>query len=124
MSEQRAQRVAEEIKREVSNILRNEIKDPRVAALGLISVTGVDVTRDLRHAKIYFSVLGTEDEQKQTSEALMRATGFIRTEIGKRIRLRHIPEVSFHLDRSIAYGAHINQLLRELNPNGGKDGGE
>lgn len=120
MSEQRAQRVAEEIKREVSDILRNEIKDPRIN--GLISVTEVEVSRDLRHAKIYVSVFGGEGEQAAILLALNRAVGFIRTEIGRRIRLRHTPEVSVHLDRSIAYGAHINQLLRKLGDQGEQAG--
>jgi ribosome-binding factor A len=123
MSEQRAQRVAEEIKREVSGILRTEIKDPRMAS-GFISVTSVEVTRDLRHAKIFVSVYGNEDEQNQTIQALTKAAGFIRTEIGRRIRLRHTPEVTIHLDQSIAYGAHINQLLSDLNRNRGDSTGE
>ncbi|MBS4031400.1 MAG: 30S ribosome-binding factor RbfA [Clostridiales bacterium] len=120
MSEQRAHRVAEEIKREVSDILRSEIKDPRVA--GLISITDVTVTRDLRHSKIYISVFGSDEEKQQTIEALSKAVGFIRTEIGRRIRLRHTPQISFQLDQSIAYGAHINKVLRDLNP--GDDTGE
>jgi len=122
MSEQRAQRVAEEIKREVSDILRTEMKDPRMK--GFISVTGVDVTRDIRQARIFISVYGNEEEQTRTIEALTKAAGFIRTEIGRRIRLRHTPEVSFHLDQSIAYGAHINQLLRELDRSKGDGTGE
>lgn len=118
MSEQRAQRVAEEIKKEVSQILREELKDPRIA--GFISVTGVEVTRDLRNAKIFISVFGNEEEKQLTLHALTKAAGFIRTEIGRRIRLRHTPGLSIHLDHSIAYGAHISHLLRGLN----KDGGE
>lgn len=122
MSEQRAHRVGEEIKREFSDILRNDFKDPRVA--GLVSVTGVQVTRDLRHAKIFVSVFGKEEEQKGTLEILSRAAGFFRTEIGKRIRLRHTPEISVALDTSIAYGAHINQLLKDIVPPGGENGRE
>lgn len=118
MSEQRAQRVAEEIKKEVSQILREELKDPRV--VGLISVTGVEVTRDLKNAKIFISVFGNEEEKQVTLQALNNAAGFIRTEIGRRIRLRHTPLVSIHLDHSLAYGAHISHLLHGLS----KDGGE
>ncbi len=124
MSEQRAQRVAEEIKREVSEILRKEIRDPRVAVSGVISVTDVSVTRDIRHAKIYVSVLGSEEEKTQTLEALKKAAGFIRSEIGKRIRLRHTPEITIQLDHSIAYGAHINQLLHDINRSEGEGGSE
>ncbi|MCW3490841.1 30S ribosome-binding factor RbfA [Dethiobacter alkaliphilus] len=122
MTDQRAHRVGEEIKREVSSILRTEIKDPRVT--GLISVTDVAVTRDLRHAKLFISMLGSEEEQQETLSALSRAVGFIRSEIGKRIRLRHTPEISFHLDKSIEYGAHINKILADLNPGGEGQTGE
>lgn len=118
MSGQRAQRVAEEIKKEVSQILREELKDPRIAAF--VSITGVQITRDLRNAKIFISVFGNEDEQQLTLQALTKAVGFIRTEIGRRIRLRHTPGISFHLDHSIAYGAHISHLLSGLNKNGGE----
>ena len=122
MTEQRAQRVAEEMKREISDILRNELKDPRTS--GLISVTNVNLTRDLRHAKVFISVFGSELEQQETLTALSRAVGFVRTEVGRRIRLRHTPQISFLLDKSIAYGAHINRVLRELNPSGGGEPSE
>ncbi|HAA38211.1 MAG TPA: 30S ribosome-binding factor RbfA [Firmicutes bacterium] len=112
MSQQRAHRVAEEIKREISSILRDEVKDPRVS--GMISVTGVDVTRDFSHAKVYLSIFGSDEEQQGTLAALEKATGFIRSLIGRRVRLRHTPEITFHLDRSIAYGAHINEVLRKM----------
>ncbi|MCR3922476.1 MAG: 30S ribosome-binding factor RbfA [Firmicutes bacterium] len=112
MTEQRAHRVAEEIKREVSDILRNDIKDPRVG--GLITVTDVDITKDLAHAKIFISVFGSDEEQQATLKVLEKASGFVRSEIGSRIRLRHTPELSFQLDRSIAYGAHINEVLRKI----------
>ena len=117
MTEQRAQRVAEKIKREVSEILIKDLKDPRVA--GFISITDVNVTRDLSHAKIYVSIFGNEEEQQKTFEALKSAVGFLRSEIGHRVRLRHTPEITVHLDQSIAYGAHINKLLHEMNRNGG-----
>jgi ribosome-binding factor A len=122
MSEQRTQRVAEELRREISDILRHEMKDPRVC--GLISITGVTVTRDLSYAKVYVSVFGSEQEQEAALTALSRASGFIRSEVGKRIRLRHTPEISFHPDRSIAYGAHINQVLRRINKQEREDVGE
>jgi ribosome-binding factor A len=122
MPEQRAQRVAEEMKREISDIVRNEIKDPRVS--GMVSVTDVSVTRDLRHAKVFISVYGNDEEQQGTLFALSKAVGFVRSEIGKRIRLRHTPEISFQLDKSIAYGAHINQVLRDLNRSEGGEAGE
>ncbi|NLZ93725.1 MAG: 30S ribosome-binding factor RbfA [Firmicutes bacterium] len=112
MTEQRAYRVAEEIKREISDIIRHDVKDPRVT--GMISVTGVDITRDLSHAKVFVSIFGSDEEQQITLAALTKATGFIRSEIGKRIRLRHTPELTFQLDRSISYGAYINDVLRKI----------
>ena len=114
MTEQRAQRVAEEIKREMSDILRNEMKDPRAAKM--ISVTDVEVTRDLGHAKVFVSVFGSDEEQQATLATLAKAVGFVRSEIGKRIRLRRTPEISFQLDKSIAYGSHINEILRQIEP--------
>ena len=109
---QRVQRVREEIKKEVSDIIR-EMKDPRI---GFVSVVDVEVSNDLRHAKIFVSVFGDESEKKQSLAGLEAATGFIRTEIGRRIRLRHTPEILFRLDSSIERGARINQLLNEIGP--------
>ena len=111
MKSLRPSRVAEQIKKEVSLILPQELKDPR---LGFITVTAVEVTNDLRYAKIFFSVLGNEQEEKSTLEALNKAKGFIRTEIGKRIRLRFTPEISFVLDKSLEQGARINKLLSDF----------
>ncbi len=108
----RANRVAEQIKKEVSQILQSEIKDPRIT--GFLSVTDVEVSRDLGFARIFVSIYGTDNEKKLTLKALESAQGFIRSEIGNRIRLRHVPEVSFHLDQSIEYGAHISGILKDL----------
>ncbi|NLJ81263.1 MAG: 30S ribosome-binding factor RbfA [Firmicutes bacterium] len=104
-------RVGEEIKREISVIIANEVKDPR---LGMISITDVDVSRDLSFAKIFFSMLGDEQERKTTLSGLDRAKGFIRSELAKRIRVRHIPELTFHFDPSLEEGARINALLKTL----------
>ncbi|HHY15233.1 MAG TPA: 30S ribosome-binding factor RbfA [Firmicutes bacterium] len=104
-------RVGEEIKREVSSIVATEVKDPR---LGMLSITDVDVSRDLSFAKIYFSMLGSEQERERTLEGLNRAKGFIRTELAKRIRVRHTPEISFHFDPSLEHGAKMNALLKSL----------
>lgn len=117
MATSRHVRVAEEIKREVSAIVANEVKDPR---LGMLSITDVDVSRDLSFAKIYFSLLGSEEERANTLEGLDRAKGFIRSELAKRIRVRHIPEISFHFDPSLEYGFKMNALLRTLQS--GEDG--
>ena len=90
--------------------MRN-LKDPRV---GFVTVTDVEVTGDLRQVKIFVSVYGDEEERKATMEGLKSATGFVRSELGKRIRLRHTPEVSFCFDESIERGARIFSLLREI----------
>lgn len=96
----------------VSRLIAGEIKDPRIAAL--TSVTGVDLSRDLRYATIHVSIYGPEAEKKTTLQTLQRASGFIRSEIGKSIRLRHTPEISFAEDRSMEYGEHIDRVLRSL----------
>lgn len=108
----RAFRIAEQIKKEVSHLCQAELKDPRLT--GFLSVTDVEVTRDLSHARVYVSIYGTEQERALTLKALDSALGFIRSEIGRRIRLRHVPELSFHLDKSIEYGAHITEILKDL----------
>lgn len=112
MSENRMLRVAGQIKKEVSHIINGEIKDPRVAAM--VSVTDVQVSRDLRHASIYLSIFGSEEEREKTLQVLQRASGFIRGEIGKRIRLRHTPEILLLLDNSMEYGARIEKVLKNL----------
>ncbi|MCR4399183.1 MAG: 30S ribosome-binding factor RbfA [Firmicutes bacterium] len=106
----RGGRVAEAIKQEISDILRDELKDPRV---GFASVTRVDVSKDLRHAKVFVSVLGDEKQKADTMEGLESATGFIRSEVGKRIRLHHTPEILFRLDESIERSVRIAKVLRE-----------
>jgi len=92
-------------------MIREELHDPRI---GFVTVTGVDVVEDLSHAKVYISVLGSEEARQESLAALNRAAGFVRTEIGKRIRLRHVPEIVFKYDPSIQQGAHIAQLLRQV----------
>lgn len=112
MSENRVRRVAEQIKKDVSHIIGAEIKDPRVAEI--TSVTDVELTRDLRYASVYVSIYGTEMEKEETLQTLTRASGFIRSEIGRRVRLRYIPEISFCLDTSIEYGAYIESVIKSL----------
>jgi len=108
MAVHRANRLAEEMKKEISDILREEIKDPRV---GFVSVTRVEVSPDLRYARAFVSVLGDPEEQQQAEKALKKATGFIRTQLAHRIRLRYTPELSFKLDGSIEHGVRIASLL-------------
>ncbi len=111
MSKHRPNRLAETLKEEISQLIRVELKDPR---LGFVTLTSVEVAGDLAHAKVYISVLGTEDEGKTSLEVLNRAAGFVRTEIGKRIRLRHVPAIVFVYDPSIEHGAHIMKLLKDV----------
>ena len=120
MTEKRAGRVAEAIKEEVSNILQRKLKDPRI---GFCSVVDVEVSNDLQHAKVFVSVLGDEEKRQATLAGLESARGFIRTEVGRRIRLRHTPEVVFRLDTSIERGARVNQLLNEIRREGEKGHG-
>jgi ribosome-binding factor A len=112
MGKQRFQRIAGEIKKEVSEILRLELKDPGL--MELISVMDVEVSRDLGLAKVYVSIYGEAEEQEKALKILDKAKGFIRHEIGKRIRLRHIPEIEFHLDRTLEYSARIEGVLKKL----------
>lgn len=107
---QRVQRIREEIKRAAAEIIRN-MKDPRI---GFVSVTDVEVSNDLSHVKIFVSVLGDDEAKARTLEGLQAATGFVRTEIGRAVRMRHIPEIVFRLDSSLERGARINQLLAEI----------
>ncbi len=115
----RVSRVAEVIKREVSQMLLHDIKDDRVGA-GIVSVTDVDVSGDLQHAKIFVSIYGTDEARAETMAGLKSATGYVRSELGHRVRLRRTPEVVFQEDRSIERGTRvlslINQLSRERPP--------
>ena len=112
-TDRRVSRVAELIKREVSQMLLNGIKDDRVGT-GMVSVTDVDVSGDLQHAKIYVSMYGTEEAKAETMAGLKSATGYVRSEIGARVRLRRTPEVVFIEDRSIERGTKVLSLLNKL----------
>lgn len=109
----RNERIALQIQREASDVIHQHVKDP---GIGFVTVTGVEVSNDVAHAKIFVSIMGSE-EQKQTSmSALERARGFIRSEIGARIRLRITPELHFKLDESMDYSAKIGRVLSEILP--------
>ena len=120
MGQLRIDKVQEFIKQEISQIIQKDIKAPRV---GFVTVTDVEMTRDLRHAKIFLSLMGSDEQKKATWEALNRALGFMRSEIGKRIRLRCTPELSLHLDKSLDYSNHIQKLLLQLEKDGSENGG-
>ncbi|WP_223066813.1 30S ribosome-binding factor RbfA [Paenibacillus caui] len=114
MANNRPGRVGEQIKKELSLLIQNELKDPRI---GFVTVTGVDVTNDLSQAKVYLSVFGSDEEKNASLKGIERASGFLRSELGKAIRLRHTPELIFKFDESISYGSHIEKLLGEISKN-------
>ena len=107
----RIEKLQELIKQETGKMLLNDIKDPRI---GFVTVTDVEMTGDLREAKIFVSVMGDTEQVKNSLEGLKSALGFVRREIGKRIRLRFTPEISFALDTSLDYGDHIQKLLLQV----------
>ncbi len=107
----RQDKVAEAIRQEASVIIHDKIKDPR---LGFVTITSVEVTRDLRFAKIFFSVLGNEDAYKRTKQALDSSLGFVRRLIAQRLNLRFAPEIAFYEDRSTEYSVHIEEVLNEI----------
>lgn len=111
MAQHRHRQLESEIKRAISSIIANDLKDPRI---GFVSVTGVELTRDLSYCKIYVSVLGSDSEKQESLAGLTAARGFLRRELGRRVRMRKLPELIIELDDSIEYGAKINKLLREL----------
>ena len=107
----RHDKMTQAIKKEVSSIIHDELKDPR---LGFVTITRVEMTADLRYAKIFFSVLGKEEEHKKTKAALDSALGYIRRLIAHRIRMRFAPEIMFKEDKSIEYSMQIEKVLNEL----------
>ena len=107
----RQEKLAEELRKEVSNIIQKEVKDPR---LGFVTITKVEITQDLRYAKIFFSVLGEDKEYKKTRLALDSAMGFIRSLIAQRVKLRFAPEIVCKEDRSSEYSIKIQKLLDEI----------
>ncbi len=108
----RATRVGEQMKKELGDILGRKLKDPRI---GFLTVTDVEVSGDLQIAKVYISVLGDEKKREETLKGLAKAKGYIRSEIGNRIRLRKTPELQFEFDESVDYGNRIESLIAELN---------
>lgn len=106
----RIDRISEEVKRELDQILRDELNDPRVG--GTYSIVRCEVTRDLRYCKVGVSIL-EEERRKDMMAALKSAAGFVRRELGRRMDLRYVPEILFELDTNIEYAAHIDRLLKE-----------
>ncbi len=101
-----------EVQKEISNIIRNEIKDPRIHPF--TSVVAVEMTKDLKYCKVFISVLGSKEEQADTLAGLKTASGFVRSRLAKTINLRNTPEINFILDQSIEYGSNMSKLIDEV----------
>ena len=112
MGNHRGGRINEEMKKEISSIVQNDLNDPRITAM--VSITSVDVTKDLKYAKVYISLFGNDESIASTFEALKSSLSFIRREVGHRINLRITPELQLHLDKSIEQGMHIDALLEQI----------
>lgn len=119
MGQLRVEKVQELIKQEISEIIMKDLKDPRI---GFVTVTQVECTGDLREAKIFVSIMGKDEEIEQSFMGLDRALGYIRREIGARIRLKFTPILSFVLDKSLNYSAHIQELLLKVQKDDHIDG--
>lgn len=113
MSYQRIDRISEQVRREVDRILRDQLSDPRIQ--GTFSVTRAEVTRDLRYAKIYVSIL-EEENRAPMMAALKKAAGFVRHELGQSMIIRYAPEIIFEEDHNIEYGIHIASVLKQVRP--------
>ena len=111
MPNRRQRRVAELLHEELSTLLQHQTRDPR---LGFVTITGVDVTPDLREARVYFTILGDEAEVKETLAGLTSANGYFRRQLAQALSLRHAPELTFKLDTSLQYGMRIDNLLDSL----------
>ena len=107
----RLARVRENVKETVSMMLEREIKDPRI---GFVTITDVDISADLRHCKIFFSSLGGEKQHEKALAGLQSAKGFIRSELGKRLRMKYTPEIEFHFDTSVEQGVRIAEILNKI----------
>lgn len=105
----RSERVSDQMKQEIADILMRKIKDPRI---GFVTVTDVDVSDDLKNAKVFVSIYG--DNKEETLKGLKSAAPFVRVELGRRMRLRVVPEILFRFDGTVEQGAHIMELLREI----------
>ena len=119
MDNTRLQRLDAEIQKELTSIITNDLKDPRVK--GLISVLRVETTNDLRHAKIYISIFNADKNKTQVFNTLTKASGYFRSELSKRLIIRTVPEIHFVLDESIEYSAKIEEILKQIEKTKPKD---
>ncbi len=119
MEGKRSDKVADLIQKEISEMLVKTVKDPRI---GFVTITRVAVSEDCRSAKVYFSVAGTPEERERSMKGLNSAKGYVRKELGRRIRLRYTPEIIFKFDPSIEYAIHIGEVIRHLKKDEETDG--
>jgi ribosome-binding factor A len=111
MSGARSARIADQIQRELAEIVRSDLRDPRVGTL--VTLTGIELSRDQSHAKVFFTVLGGEPEVKHVLEGLQRGAGFMRSELAHRLSTRSVPELHFHYDESVERGMRLSKLIDE-----------
>lgn len=107
----RTQRIGDQMQRELARMIQREIKDPR---LGLVTLTGIEVSRDLSHARVFFTVMGQDDDAQKIAfnqEILNESAGYLRMLLGKSLKLRTIPQLHFHYDESVSRGAHLSALI-------------
>ncbi|SDK47110.1 30S ribosome-binding factor RbfA [Natronincola ferrireducens] len=112
MAYPRVSRLNEEMKKEISSIIRNELRDPRISSM--TSIVEVDITKDLRYATVYISVLGNQTEKEDTMKGLQKSSGYVRREIGKKIKARYTPEIIFKLDESIEKGIDMYHKISKM----------
>ncbi len=118
MGQVRVEKVQELIKQEISKMLLTEVKDPRI---GFVTVTTVEITGDLRQAKVFVSLMGSDEQKTSSWQGLQSCLGYVRSEIGKRVRMRLTPELTWHLDTSLDYSTRIQELLLKINTEEGKE---
>jgi ribosome-binding factor A len=112
MSTARSARIADQIQRELAELIRTELRDPRV---GMVTLTGVELSRDQSHAKVFFTVLGADPGGEQALEGLQRAAGFLRSELAHRLTTRKVPDLHFAYDTSVERGVRLSKLIDEAN---------
>lgn len=119
MAGHRTDKLSEELKKQISTIIRDELKDPDIPMM--CSVLYVEVTRDLRHAKVNVSIMGDEDTQTKAFKALVRSQGYVRHLLAKAMTVRYIPEITFELDQSISHSIRVSQLINEMKRSGNEE---
>lgn len=121
MPHRRIERLNEQIKRELTDILRQKVRDPR---LGVVTVTDVQTTPDLDHARVYLAALGDEAEKQRSLEGARAAAAYVRSELGRRLHIRRVPELMFELDRSLEHAMRIERILSEVLPEDEAESGD